>query len=427
MLSFRLAFRSLLRNWRHSLASLLSIALGFVAVGSLQGYYSDSLDQFANAFINRTMTGHIVIDKREGENPLLAAPEIKHIERTLLDLGQEFSRRVRFLRVEGIIAGTGSSFAFGGLGYDVLEGEIVRGKKWAWNSLYGVPLDRKGQSQIVVGVGLAELLGCQLSGLSPVFNDDGTIARNLNELECFNSSYQLTALTEAGKMNASDAMIKGVVDAGVRDLEDSWVMMPLEEAQTLLNTESLSMIGVHIRDESRVDIIRDQIRGALKEFPSVVVDKWQDHPMAEIYRAMKDVMMNMQIFMLTVVVVVSVLSMVNTMIRSIDDRQEEIGTLRALGYRNRFVLKLFAWEGAFLGLFGSLLGVLGVVLVSGIVDSARILYYPAVLSQRVPLRIGVLFDFYAWLGLGLIVGSGLVAMAVAWLKVNRDIVGLLRD
>ncbi|MES2744681.1 MAG: FtsX-like permease family protein [Bdellovibrionota bacterium] len=429
MLSLKLAARSVLRNWRHSAASVMSISLGFLAISAIQGYYVDCLHQFKFSHVNRTMTGHVIVDRRSDkpESTLLTQEEIAAVNDVLAQYSEEVTHKIRFLAVEGIIAGSGSSYAYAGYGYDVQEGEIVRGKDWAWNAIYGHPLDGKGQSQIAVGAGLAELLGCKLEGLSPLLNSDGSFKPNPVDLDCFKQSFQLTALTEKNQMNAADAAIHGIVDGGVRELEDSWIQMPLEQAQILSNTKKLSMIGIHLKDETRRYEIRDALREGLKEkFPAVTIDQWEDHPHAEIYRTMMAMMLVLQGFMLSVVAVVSALSMINTVTRSIDERQSEIGTLRAVGYENGFVIRLFAWEGGVLGLSGSIMGTLATYGVSKALDAAEILYHPALISQKVPLRIAFIPNFYALLTIVLIAGASITAMVVARYKISKDISAILR-
>lgn len=429
MLALKLALRSVFRNWRHSAASITSVSLGFLAISAIQGYYEECEKQFVDSYVNRTMTGHIIIDRRSDkpDSSLLDEKALESIRSTLASFGKEVTHVVRFLSVEGIMAARGPSFAFAGLAYDVQEGEKVRGEDWVWNTMYGKPLQTAGKNQVVVGKGLAELLGCKLDDLEPELNHKGSFKAHPAVLECFGPSYQLTALTEKGQMNAADVTISGIVDSGVRELEDSWIMMPLELGQSLTNTQKLSMIGVHLAEADRAEDVRDSLRkNLLAHSPDVTVDKWQDHPLAEIYRSLMGMMVVLQIFMLCVVIIVSALSMMNTVTRSIDERQSEIGTLRSVGYENRFVIRLFAWEGALLGIIGTLLGTAAAYIVSEAVNASHILYHPAVISQKTPFRIAFLPWFSVGLGFALTFGAAITAMAVARLKISKDISAILR-
>ena len=59
----------------------------------------------------------------------------------------------------------------------------------------------------------------------------------------------------------------------------------------------------------------------------------------------------------TLIAVIVVLSISNTLSMAVMERTTEIGTSMALGLRRRSILTLFIWEGGMLGLFAGLLGV----------------------------------------------------------------------
>jgi putative ABC transport system permease protein len=58
-----------------------------------------------------------------------------------------------------------------------------------------------------------------------------------------------------------------------------------------------------------------------------------------------------------IIALIIVLSIANTMTRTVLERTGEIGTLMALGHRRRKILRLFLAEGLMLGLAGGLLGI----------------------------------------------------------------------
>ena len=62
-----------------------------------------------------------------------------------------------------------------------------------------------------------------------------------------------------------------------------------------------------------------------------------------------------------IAVVASLFGIVNTMYISVLQRTREIGLMKALGMRRRDITRLFRFEAALLGLFGSLLGSLTAV------------------------------------------------------------------
>jgi putative ABC transport system permease protein len=70
-------------------------------------------------------------------------------------------------------------------------------------------------------------------------------------------------------------------------------------------------------------------------------------------------------FLATAMSVGAIFAAMNTMYASVGARTREIGTLRVLGFRRRWVLLGFVIEGAFLALLGGILGVLLALLIHG--------------------------------------------------------------
>ncbi|MBC7659552.1 MAG: ABC transporter permease [Chitinophagaceae bacterium] len=425
----QLALQSVLGNWRHSLATLASVALGFMAVASIHGYNVDSERLFNEIYVYRSMTGHVIVEAEQaGEDQIeIEGPTADRILSVTAEMKNEVKNVVRFLGISGIIAGPKSSFRYAGLGYDVTQGELTRGPNWAWNTPYGHPMKDSPFPQIVVGKGLAELLGCALTSREPKILPDGRYTDYGEPLACFDQTMQLTALTAKNKMNAWDAPIVGIVDAGFRDIDDRWVMMPLADAQVFANTKHVSSLGILLEDPDHAQaFIRDLKVKLGVQNPPLRITFWKDHESASVYRNMMGIMNLFEIFMLLIIAFVCVLSMINTMARNVTQRVHEIGTLRAIGYRHSFVVRMFAWEGFFLGLTGTIFGIVGIIIVSTLLDRAGILYSPAIFSQKVPLRIALTPGAYAWLGLFLASSAATTAALVTRIKIAKNISELLQ-
>ena len=76
------------------------------------------------------------------------------------------------------------------------------------------------------------------------------------------------------------------------------------------------------------------------------------------YSKMKSYLDTIFMFLSSIVLVIVVMTTINTMGMAIMERTKEIGTLRALGLKFKGVSILFALEGAFLGFFGSIVGII---------------------------------------------------------------------
>ncbi|MGB7055557.1 MAG: FtsX-like permease family protein, partial [bacterium] len=65
-----------------------------------------------------------------------------------------------------------------------------------------------------------------------------------------------------------------------------------------------------------------------------------------------------------VVVIIAAVGIINTMLMAVMERIPEIGTLKAMGFNNSGIVRMFIYEGGIIGAFGSLLGCLIGLLIS---------------------------------------------------------------
>jgi putative ABC transport system permease protein len=84
--------------------------------------------------------------------------------------------------------------------------------------------------------------------------------------------------------------------------------------------------------------------------------------LASFYRQVKLLYFAIFGFMGLVLFLVVLLATVNTLLMSVMERVREFGVLRAMGLQPGQLLALLQWEGAFLGLLGSVLGLAAALL-----------------------------------------------------------------
>jgi putative ABC transport system permease protein len=117
-------------------------------------------------------------------------------------------------------------------------------------------------------------------------------------------------------------------------------------------------------------------------------------------------------FGITVVsVIIGVLLIFGLMFYTVRERTKEIGTLKALGFSNRDVLKQFMYEGLYVGFIGGIIG-LGIAAVSASVFSTWLLNPGETLDTTisVTVTVGALL-----LGLGVAAVAGaLGSLYPAW-------------
>jgi putative ABC transport system permease protein len=116
---------------------------------------------------------------------------------------------------------------------------------------------------------------------------------------------------------------------------------------------------------------------------------------------------------------------VNTMGMAILERTREIGTLRALGLKRRGVSLLFAMEGAFLGFFGSIMGIILHTCVWAIIRIYPPKYTPPGVSMAVSLKVDMVPPMLFVLLLSLVLLSLFAAIIPARRAAKQNIVDSL--
>ena len=399
--TFRIAFRNLRRNWRHSLAALLSLTAGFMAICLFEGYIRDLRFQFEDGFLHRGMYGDLVVERHDAAAQYVDDPwsyNLTEQDQGVIDafLEQEaahIAHRVRFLNVTGMVSNGRTSTVFLGIGHDVLEGTALRGPQWAWNTTAGRPLHEVTlPDPVLIGGRLSELLDCELEQGVPVFRPEGGYLAEERPFRCPTETLQLQVTTERYQLNAVDAGVAGVVDAGLRELDDKYIAMPLETAWRLLDTRRVTMYSLALTDPSE----RDGLAARLEAFAKarglqLDVMPWQRHPIhGALFRQSIELLSLFRTFVMAVVVVIGVMSVLNTLTKSVAERTREIGTLRSLGFLRRHIVAMFAWEGFLLALAACTVGLVLTLGLSLGLTLAGISYRPGVTTIPIPLRIQVI-------------------------------------
>jgi lipoprotein-releasing system permease protein len=149
-------------------------------------------------------------------------------------------------------------------------------------------------------------------------------------------------ITPAGVMpRIKQFTILGLFEAGMFEYDSGLALIHLQDAQKLLRLgESLSQT----------------LRGDY-----YLVDWTQSH--ANFFRAVA-IEKRMMFLILLLIVAVAAFNIVSTLVMAVTDKQSDIAILRTLGARPGSIMRIFMVQGAFIGVFGTLLGVAGGVLLA---------------------------------------------------------------
>lgn len=373
MISLTIALRSVWKNRRRSLATLLSIAVGFTAINLFAGYIQDTYAGLRRTAIHYEGLGHVTLAKpgffeRGGVNPakyLFSRDELQRLRR-LIEAQPEVQLTTPSLGVSGLISNGKLSTIFIADGEEPESAARLRAlpgmdRIWQQDSL-----DPRRPSSGLVSSGLAALLGVEAGG-----------------------SATLLSTTLEGQTNALDLDVLGTWDTGTSATNDKLLRLPLEYVQRLLDTEGASRVVVLLRDNGSADAFRARLRPLLKDAGiEAEVRTWEE--LSVFYRQVKNLFDLIFLFLFTIVFIVVLMGIVNTLTMSVMERVREIGTLRAIGMRRGGILRLFALEGGVLGVLGCFVGITLTLAIGSIINGSGLAYTPPSSSSPVPLTVAIL-------------------------------------
>jgi len=397
-MKFKIAFRNTIKNWRHSLSALLSLSASFVALVLFDGYIDDIKQMYADNFKYRQMLGDVIIENKnlyskDGlANPWnywISKSEQEQISAILNEADIKADLQVRNLQIQGMITNGLQSQILLGRGFDVISGEKMRGEHWSWNVTYGKPIDRfESRFVVALGQGLAKKLDCDWERDPNRLTFYGGYEQIDYPFTCPNYDLQVSGTTVDGQLNAVDVQAVSLLDAGYKDIDDRYISTSLEVAQTLMNTDKVTYISAAFNESESTNSKIVSINKKLENVsPDLQAQSWQDHRLGEMFRKTMDFLAIFRNFILVVIVVVSTLSVMNTMIKFVKERTKEIGTMRSIGFTTHDILKIFFLESLFLSFLGTFAGLIFALVFTFMLNSAKILYKAGMLSESVAFKI----------------------------------------
>lgn len=368
----RIARRNVGRNWRHSLATLLAIASGFMAISLLDGFLSFLKTTTVEGVTKRSMYGQVVIHQHgataAGYQDQWAHSLNVEEQRFLLDFiksDADTAHYSRFLNMYGVATAGDQSGVFAGFGYDTKEGAAIRGENWSWTAVAGQPLDKANEPSISLGMGLAHILGCEAQENDGNFvRADASFEPATRPFTCKEPNVTLSVSTEGAQANIAALPVVGIIDVMMREVNRRMVQMDLTTAQQLLDTDKISFISVELKRPSLAKNFIVRLNAAAKSRGyDFEIMEWNEVPVAQpVIKALRLQEVVNHVFM-SIVVFIVVMSIANTMMKAVNERTREIGTLRSLGFLRNHLILMFSLEGMFLALLACGVG-LGMTLVA---------------------------------------------------------------
>ena len=424
-LLLRLAVRNVRRGWRHSLAAVATMVVGFVALATFQGYLEELMSSQLRTSWARNMIGEVMVRKPGSasvdakihpEKYWLDAADQRFVDGWVRDHQAEVKASARSLIAVGMISAGVTSSAFMAIGHDIEQGQLAR-RDWAWNAWAGHPLRESEPNGIMVGLLLGQRLGCDMPDTKQIFDPATALPRPVERpLRCRTTQVQLQASGATGRVNALDAEIVALSSGSVREFDQQMVWAPLSFLQSLLETDQVALYNIVLTEPDRAAEMQAKLRAdASKAGVRLEVLDWRDSEWGEMFRRGTELMGTYRSLVVFVLLAIAGSAVLTTMAKTVRERTREVGTLRSMGYRKGHMLLMFVLEAAVLSAAASGLGALVAWAVRVAIASAKIHYSAGLLAEEILLAISWSPAMYLRGALFLTV----VAMAAAWVAAQR--------
>ncbi|HJU71845.1 MAG TPA: FtsX-like permease family protein [Paucimonas sp.] len=449
MKTFSLALRNLLRNRRRSLTTLLAMTVGMVAILVFGGYSRNVILAMQTGYVQ--LHGHFQIQRKDyflygsGNPAAYSLPDYQRIIDVVKN-DPELAPMLTVVTPKLQLSGIAGNFA-AGVSKTVLSSGIVvddQNRMRTWDD-YGAmsfarPLALTGTppDAVVVGTGVARIL--QLCGQLQVPNcrqpaprpqaegarapDDIAALSALEkpaEQQKSASTIEMLAANLHGAPNVASLNVVKAENQGLKELDDVFMIMHLPQAQRLIygsEPPQVTAIQIQLQHTSQMPAARARLERLLATtFKDTQIEIQDFQTLTPIYNQTIQFFDSVFGFIATLIGVIVLFTVGNTMSMAVVERTVEIGTLRAIGQRRGGIRRLFMCEGLLLGLIGALVGVLIALLVSTLINHSGLTWTPPGYVYSYPVKTRV------WGETGLIAGSviGLIVVAIisAWWPANR--------
>jgi putative ABC transport system permease protein len=332
---FRIAVRNVIRNPRRTGFTMLVIVFGAVAMILAGGFIAFNFKGLREMTIKNGL-GHLQFFTSQyaasGEEHALAngIERPNELEKWLVKQPHVVAT-TQEIELVGLISNGDKSETFLGRGIDP-AGQEGMGFKTTIKS--GRPLDpRSREMEVNLGWALADTMKVKIG-----------------------EPLTLLASTTRGALNAVDVRVVGTYSTGIKEYDERSLRVALGTAQTLLDTSRVTKIIVRLDDTKNTNSSAAAMAAALKSSgrSQFTIKTWRQ--LATFYQQVVVLYASIFVFLGIIIFILVILSSSNTMMMTVHERVQEIGTLLALGTRRRQIVLIFLLEGLVIGFLGGLLG-----------------------------------------------------------------------
>ncbi|RMA96181.1 ABC transporter permease [Hydrogenothermus marinus] len=149
--------------------------------------------------------------------------------------------------------------------------------------------------------------------------------------------------------------IGGIVNFGLYEYDSSYVQMNIKDAQKFLDYQDrITGIQLNLKDPYKADIVKKKLEEILD--PIYIVKTWIDMNKT-LFQALQ--LEELAMFLvIALIVLVASFNISSLLITKSREKRKDIAILKTIGANNRFILKIFLWQGMIIGIVGTIIGLI---------------------------------------------------------------------
>ncbi|MEL4013088.1 ABC transporter permease [Dryocola clanedunensis] len=416
-----IALRNLLKNGRRSVITIMSIGIGGLAMMLFGGFVTSIYFGVQTSMIQEQgqlqiyQQGYLKYGAADPDNYTIG--NYQAVTDLLLkdpELKQQISvitPQIYLAGIAGVVA-TDNSKTF--IGRGIRPADLDKMRNWdGWHVNVSTPptgLDQDERDGAVVGIGMARLLGlckplnitkCEdpptltkvisdeqvdMSGLLSA-EDTAQLSQQANNDK--GPQVNLLAATSEGVPNIVSVHVKKAQSQAQRSLDDAFVMLNFDLARELLydNEPRATTLLIQLNNPDLVEQVRQRIQQKLNASGmKLEVFRFNEvDPSFDRIFAMFTFIFGVVSVFLGIVIIFTIANTINL---TVMERVGEIGTIRAMGFRRSFIMRMFISESALMGLFGTLFALILTLVISTIINSMHLGWTPP--SNATPITIDLM-------------------------------------
>lgn len=391
-----------------SWVSLIGITLGvatLIVVMSVMGGFHDTL-------LSRIvgMNGHVVVYHQDG-----AIQDYDYLIDKMRQNKVVAAHATAIVPIaEGQVMATANGNNTGAMIRGIRMSDLAA-KATAGTKIYGKPLDKIADGELVGGSALTRTLGVGMGDKISLVSAAGATP---------------TPFGTMPRIMAYPVMSSFFM--GMYEYDSGYIFMPLETAQKYLNIPGgVTHIDLFLKNPEDTTAVRDALTRLLPD--GFVVRDWRE--LNRGFVGALQVESNVMFLILMLIVIVAAFNIVSSLVMLVKDKSKDIAVLRTFGVSRKSMMKIFILSGTSIGVIGAFFGtVLGVV-IAIYVEPIRQFFQWATGRDLFPSELYYLSELPSKLVAGQVVGIALIAVALAflatlypaWKAANTDPVDVLRN